>query len=712
VRIRLRLRVVVLVTVFNLAVFGGGLAWFTTRLSSERAQNAGIDEDLVLERLNKVLGAEGKGVAGEILDWERWSHYEDALVVQLGKSAAAARWGLFEDLDRVAREDRPSWVPRGAVLPMRVPQRRGRTFIDLPPPPLDRLWVVSLAPPLAFRVPPVPVAIPRLSAPREVWGACFVPQPPARFWRLWRYALDLPNQLVFLGLSPQRQRGYDAWLERHAYLHRALRESAEGGRPVEIGGGALWPMENVTGEVWGAAYLPFRRWDPTGLFPWRWFEGNVWPWRLFTGATLVGLPEMGFPPALDVSGLLLNPMGAAHRPATFEVSAVVSDLTRAARAGARLETPRGLAVPLHLAGGDLWGGVWLKPRPLPGAAALLAELLPWFFLSTALLTLATFFGIRSLVLNPVRRLARGARRLAGGDLGTRIPETSRSDELSELVRSFNAMAAEVEGFNARLAHEVEIATAQAREAEAAAMTQRRLAATGELAAGIAHEINNPLGGLLNALSVLRRQELDPAKHARYLELLEGGLEQIGRIAGGMLRLAPRDTRVEPVSLAGPIEDTVGLLRHRVETVGARLVLEGAGGERPLDTPDAFAPWRELPQVSGQANELGQAVLNLLGNALDAIEEGGSEVRIGLERRGASLLLWIVDDGPGMDPELLPRAADLFFTTKDTGRGTGLGLAVVHNIVNGHGGAVRMANRPEGGMRVEVELPLAEGSGPR
>ena len=140
----------------------------------------------------------------------------------------------------------------------------------------------------------------------------------------------------------------------------------------------------------------------------------------------------------------------------------------------------------------------------------------------------------------------------------------------------------------------------------------------------------------------------------------------------------------------------------------RLLLEGRGGERDVDAPGALEPWLELPPVLGQSNELGQAVLNLLVNALDAVEggEGAGEVRVGLDVRDGRAHLWIKDDGPGMDPSLLPRAADLFFTTKDAGRGTGLGLAIVHNVIGGHGGTVQLHNRSSGGFRVDVELPLA------
>jgi signal transduction histidine kinase len=713
-RVPLRLRVVTLVTVFNLAVFGGGLAWVTARLSQERERSAGSERELVIERLQGLLERGGDRVARDVLAWPRWRFYEDALVAQLRESDRALRVGLLADLERVARRGQVEFVPRGKVVPL-FPIRRGPYLYHFPPVdlvlPLPVVWAREPGRALSEVLRRhMLVTVTELDKHRRgsVWGAVFV---PAGFCWPW----ELPPRLVFVGLSPGRQRPFDKQLAGSNYLRRSLETARRETRQVEIEGGRLTPLSNTAGETWGAAYLPRRTWNPVQPWPWNWYDGGlmriVWPWQVFQDATVLGLPEMGFAPVLDVAGLRLNPMGSSHRSALFDEGAVLSDLRDAARADEWLQTERGLAVPLYMAGGELWGGVWLHPRPLPGARALLAELLPWFLATTFLLTLATFFGMHNLVLDPVRRLARGARRLATGDMAARVTEIGRHDELADLMRSFNTMAGQVEGYNTRLAREVEIATRKARDAEAAAMTQRRLAATGELAAGIAHEINNPLGGMLNVIEALGREDLDPDRRVQYLELLRGGLERIRTTVGGVLRLAPRETRTEPVSLADPVADALGLVAHRAGQQGVRIVLEGVGGERESSASDALEPWRGLPRVLGESNELGQAVLNLLVNALDSVEQDGGEVRVGLEVTDTHLHLWIIDDGPGMDPELLPRAADLFFTTKDTGRGTGLGLAIVHNVVGGHGGTIQLHNRRGGGFRVDIELPIVTETGP-
>jgi signal transduction histidine kinase len=263
-----------------------------------------------------------------------------------------------------------------------------------------------------------------------------------------------------------------------------------------------------------------------------------------------------------------------------------------------------------------------------------------------------------------------------------------------------------------LAQEVELATEKARRAEAAAMMQRRLAATGELAAGIAHEINNPLGGMINAVEVLGRSELEPSKRRLYLELLENGLERIRTTVGQVLRLAPRTSRVEPLSIAGPIGDAIGLLRHRIQREGVQLEVESRGVVRNLHSPQALQVLDGLPPVRGSANELGQVVLNILANSLDAIalltpleRQRRGRMRIAVDPLGRELALTFQDDGPGISAAELARAADPFFTTKASGRGTGLGLAIVHNVISSHGGRTHLSSQLGAGFRVEVFLPI-------
>jgi signal transduction histidine kinase len=141
---------------------------------------------------------------------------------------------------------------------------------------------------------------------------------------------------------------------------------------------------------------------------------------------------------------------------------------------------------------------------------------------------------------------------------------------------------------------VRVATEKARIVEAMAMRERRLAAMGELAAGIAHEINNPLGGLQNAVEELRRDELASERRRQYLELLARGLARIGETVNRLRRFTPREGPFEPVDLAAVAHDALELVQHRARRLNVELV---------------FRADERVPAVPGVRNEIDQAVLN-------------------------------------------------------------------------------------------------------
>lgn len=416
-------------------------------------------------------------------------------------------------------------------------------------------------------------------------------------------------------------------------------------------------------------------------------------------------------------GLALNPVGAAGRGAGFDEQAVLSALHEAIANRTPIEAMGGRAVPVE--GDDApWGGVWYETEPAPGAATVARTLLPWFLGTTLTVTLLSFWSLRKLVLGPVEDLAQGALRVRAGDLSTRLAETGRTDEVADLVRTFNEMTATVQGFNAHLCEEVDRATRIAREAEAAAMTQRRLAAMGELAAGIAHEINNPLGGLQNAVTALERSDLSPDRRERYLVLLHEGLGRMRETVQRLLRFTPRPAVESRVNLGEVALDALDLVRHRAQEDGVRLVLCLPGrspqqhGEMPA-VGDRSLAVAEVPAVVGGQSELGQAVLNLLQNALDSLEDARPEaprVEVSLVADEEVVRLTVEDNGAGVPEEELGRLADLFFTTKDVGRGSGLGLSIVHNVVASHRGEVRLANASGGGFLAEISIPRAPEKG--
>jgi len=355
----------------------------------------------------------------------------------------------------------------------------------------------------------------------------------------------------------------------------------------------------------------------------------------------------------------------------------------------------GRALAIADARGRTWGGVWFRVADAEGALPLWRGLLPWFFASTLLLYGGTFGVLRRYVLQPVGALASAAQRVRGGDLGVEVDLPAHRDELADLMANFNHMSREVKDFHDHLEVQIDQATRAAFEAESAALRQRRLAAMGELAAGIAHEINNPLGGMINAVETLDRGKLEPDQTRRYLQLVRGGLERIQNTVASLLRFTPRASERVAVDLAGPVADAIELMGHAASRSGVEIRFEN-------HAPGVC--------VMGSTSEFGQAILNLLSNALHAIEDRGSSgglVEVQLARLGDELRLRVLDDGCGVPAGELEAMTDLFHTTKEVGRGTGLGLALVLSVVNEYGGRVHFKNRPEGGFCVDMILAVAD-----
>ena len=411
-------------------------------------------------------------------------------------------------------------------------------------------------------------------------------------------------------------------------------------------------------------------------------------------------------------GIHLNPVGAHGRPLRGQQPLVLRALSLSQRSGATIRAAGGWSVPIQVGERD-WGACWFRLERKDSLSEVARTLLPGFLLSTLLFSVGTFFAVRGLVLGPVERLAGAVRRVAKGDLSARADPGGGSGEMAELVVGFNRMTARVEGFNRELEVRVDEATRAAREAEAAVMIQRRLAAMGELAAGIAHEINNPLGGLQNAVRSLGKEDLPPERRSRYLELLADGLERIRGTVGQVLRMAPRETDPVLIDLVAVARDAIGLVRHRAQDLGVELELRALGRTVEEEAGSTAGP---RVQVLGARNELGAAALNLLVNAIDSLETDGvgagssghaPRCTVAIGREDGSCTLSVSDNGIGTTSENLERSRDLFFTTKEVGRGTGLGLSIVHNIADTHGGRLELESSSGAGFTARIVFPRPE-----
>lgn len=232
--------------------------------------------------------------------------------------------------------------------------------------------------------------------------------------------------------------------------------------------------------------------------------------------------------------------------------------------------------------------------------------------------------------------------------------------------------------------------------QARILHQDKMISLGRLAASVAHEINNPLAGVLNYLRLMLHTtaQSEPKsdqedRFHRYLQVCEQEISRCTKIVGNLLTFArTKPETFQPVEIAPLLQRCADLSRHRMEL--QHIELESAWSDK-------------LPMVKGDASQLQQCVLNLIFNAIDAMPEGG---RLGLHASAnqQTLDIEVTDTGCGIAPEDEPHIFEPFFTTKPDGGGTGLGLATTYGIVERHLGTIAVESRPGEGTTFTIKLP--------
>ncbi|HEB54546.1 MAG TPA: HAMP domain-containing histidine kinase [bacterium] len=287
------------------------------------------------------------------------------------------------------------------------------------------------------------------------------------------------------------------------------------------------------------------------------------------------------------------------------------------------------------------------------------------------------------VLQPVEDLRAVTERFGQGELDLE-PAVHRNDELGQLAHAFGTMAGELHRSRVELERRVE-------ERSKEVLRSARLAELGTLAAGIAHEINNPLASIVACSDgMLRDLERggDGRGMAEYLQILRKEAMRARDITSTLLRLAHQDERGREVfDIGEQASEVVKLFAHQAKASGVTVRVDCAAGE-------------DL-RIEGDPAEWRQVFFNLLRNALDASPSGGS-VDLRVCRRGADLEITLCDAGSGIPPELRERVFEPFFTTKSPGAGTGLGLAIVHRIVTAHGGHI-LVDDGDPGARITIRV---------
>lgn len=318
--------------------------------------------------------------------------------------------------------------------------------------------------------------------------------------------------------------------------------------------------------------------------------------------------------------------------------------------------------------------------------------------------------VHRFVYTPLRDLETGAKRLASGNLDQAIPVRS-TDEFGQVAGSFNAMTTALRESQSQLREsartleqKVEERTLQLRAAEAEATQREKLAAVGLLASGVAHEINNPLTGVLTFSHLIREKMPDGSADAEDMDLVIRETQRCASIVRRLLDFArQRKPEKKFTDLNAVIQDVTWFIERSAHLHDTAMTID-------LD-PDLPPVWVDEDQVK-------QVIMNMLVNAQHATEGGGSIV-IRSRRCPESVSpepgakpvemveISIIDTGCGIPERDLQRIFDPFFTSKGVGKGTGLGLSVSHGIVKAHGGTIKVESTVDKGSAFRVYLPIAK-----
>ena len=363
----------------------------------------------------------------------------------------------------------------------------------------------------------------------------------------------------------------------------------------------------------------------------------------------------------------------------------------------------------HTADQEVLGVLDLEMSTAPMAAALGAAKVH-FLWATAILTIiilavvAVF--IRHGLQRPISRLCAGTRRIAEGDLDSRV-KVSGHDELAELAEALNHMAEdlaaarrEVTQWSQNLERKVAEKTAELQQAQRQVLHMEKMASLGKLSATVAHEINNPLTGMLVYAGLSRRdlqdQPLDPAVREevmRYLAVIERECRRCGGIVQNLLLFARRSgSSMAPVDVNDVVRQSLMLVEHHLRMNDLKLKAEFL---------------EEDSRITADGGQLQQALVALLVNAVEAMSglpEGRGELTVRVRGTALAVEIDVGDNGVGIPADVLPKIFEPFFSTKEAENGVGLGLSVVYGIVQRHGGQIDVDSNVGSGTTFHLTLP--------
>jgi two-component system NtrC family sensor kinase len=331
-------------------------------------------------------------------------------------------------------------------------------------------------------------------------------------------------------------------------------------------------------------------------------------------------------------------------------------------------------------------------------------------MAVVLISFAAWLFVWRVVHEPLGELEAGTERLAQGELGYQI-ETRSTDEVGQLAHSFNEMSRqlrnardEITAWNRTLEDRVLEKTSELKKAAERMLHVEKMATIGKMAAVVAHEINNPLAGILTYAKLLRRwvergEVVTPKKDEaeQCLDLIAAESRRCGDLVKNLLTFSrASQMNVQTSDLNTIVDRGIRLVTHQMEMNAIELHLDLAEG---------------LPSLQCDPGQIEQVILALVINAIDAMPRGGSLWLSTRFKAPHELVFQVRDDGSGIDPEVLERIFEPFVTTKESGKGVGLGLAVSHNIIERHHGHIDVQSEVGKGTTFTVSLPQVSSDTP-
>ncbi len=324
--------------------------------------------------------------------------------------------------------------------------------------------------------------------------------------------------------------------------------------------------------------------------------------------------------------------------------------------------------------------------------------------ATLIVAVLSWLFVWRVVGEPIKALKNGTEHLSGGELGYQI-EVRSKDEVGDLAHSFNGMSLQLRAANEEivtwaktLEDRVEQKTRELKRAHEHVLHVEKMASIGKMAAVVAHEVNNPLSGILTYAKLLRKWVgSGQAEHEKReeamecLELIASESRRCGELVKNLLtlsRTAPMN--VQPTDLRAVLDRCLLLVRHQLEMGAIQLQLKLA---------------EDLPRVPCDPAQMEQVFLALIMNAIDAMPKGGNlwiEVRLSNDQN--EIKIQVRDDGAGIASDVLPQIFEPFLTTKESGHGVGLGLAISRGIVERHNGRIEVASELGRGTTFTITLP--------